>query len=171
MDERILTNKSEQKWQSDCKHYTVFISESCINKMIEMAQAHYPNEVGTSLVGSYSNDGFEAFVMDLAPLSTDSKGSRSSFYRGTTGLRQFFAKLRKTFSGKRYYVGEWHSHPHAAPIPSSIDDQNQSDIAKEIETNCPECILIIVGGILSNFNEIGVFAYSRKRGKITLSHT
>ena len=166
MEERILTNKPSLKWQSDCKQYTVFISETCLLKMTEMAQAHYPNEVGTSLVGCYSNDGFKATVLDLAPLSSDSKGWRTSFYRGTVGLRKFFAKLRKAFSGKRYYVGEWHSHPDASPIPSGTDDRNQLEIAKDTRTDCPECILLIIGG--KNFNEIGIFVYSRKRGKIIL---
>ena len=155
------------KWQSDCQQYTVLIAEFCLLKMMEMAQEHYPNEVGTSLVGCYSDNGFEASVLDLAPLSPDSKGRRTSFYRGTAGLRKFFAKLRQTFSGKRYYVGEWHSHPDGAPIPSGTDDRNQLDITTDTKTNCPECILIIIGG--PNFSELGVFVYSRKQGKVILS--
>lgn len=169
MDERILTNKSSLKWRTDCEQYTVLISESCLLKMTEIAQAHYPNEVGTSLVGCYSDSGFEASVLDLAPLSSDSKGTLTSFYRGIAGLPKFFAKLRKIFSGKRYYVGEWHSHPNAAPIPSGTDDKNQLEIANDMKTDCPECILVIIGGPLSNFNELGVFVYSRKRGKVILS--
>lgn len=137
--------------------------------MTDMAQTHYPNEVGTSLVGYYSNDGFEASILGLAPLSSDSKGSRTSFYRGTAGLRKFFAKLYQICSGKRYYVGEWHSHPDATPIPSGKDNRNQLEIAEDIETDCPECILVIIGGPFSNFNELGVFVYSRKRGKVILS--
>ena len=139
--------------------------------MTKMAQEHYPNEVGTSLVGCYSDDGFKASVLELAPLSSDSKGSRTSFHRGVVGLRNFFRKLRKKFSGRRYYVGEWHSHPNAAPIPSNTDNQNQLEIAEDMKTECPECILIIIGGTLSNFDEIGVFVYSRKRGRVTLHHT
>ena len=165
---RILTNKFSMKWQSECKRYTVLISESCFLKIKEMAQAHYPNEVGTSLVGCYSDDGFEASVLELAPLTPDSKGSHTSFYRGIAGLRKFFAKLRRTFSGKRHYVGEWHSHPGAAPLPSKTDDQNQGAIATDTKTDCPECILIIIGCTLSNVDEIGVFVYSRKRGRVVL---
>ena len=137
--------------------------------MMEMVRAHYPNEVGTSLVGCYSENGFEVSVLDLAPLSPDSKGSRTSFYRGVAGLGKFFIKLRQTFSGKRHYVGEWHSHPNAAPLPSQTDDLHQLAIAKDTNTGCPECILILIGHTLSNVNEIGVFAYSRKQGKVLLS--
>ena len=136
--------------------------------MTEMAQAHYPKEVGTSLVGCYSDDGFEASILELAPLSPDSKGSRTSFYRGVAGLRGFFTKLLRTYAGKRHYVGEWHSHPDAAPIPSDTDNRNQLEIALDTKTNCPECILIIIGGTFSNINEIGVFVYSRKRGRVML---
>ena len=167
MEERILMNKSSLKWHSECKKYTVYISEPCLFKMTEMAQEHYPNEVGTPLVGCYSDDGFKASVLDLAPLSPDSKGRRTSFYRGTVGLRKFFTKLRQTFSDKRHYVGEWHSHPDGAPTPSGTDDRNQLDITMDTKTNCPECILIILGG--PNFNEVGVFVYSRKQGKVILS--
>ena len=169
MDERILTNKPSLKWRSDCGQYTILISESCLAKITEIAQTHYPNEVGTSLVGCYSDNGFEAFVLDLAPLSSDSTGTLTSFYRGVAGLQKFFAKLRKIFSGKRYYVGEWHSHPNASSIPSGLDDRNQLAIARDGKTNCPECILVIIGGPFSNFNELGVFVYSRKRGKVILS--
>lgn len=136
--------------------------------MTKMAQTHYPNEVGTSLVGHYTDDGFEAFVLELAPLSPDSKGTRTSFYRGVDGLRTFFAKLRCAFKGKRHYVGEWHSHPDAAPSPSQTDDRHQLAIAADTKTDCPECILVILGGALSNFDAIGVFVYSRQHGRVML---
>jgi len=169
MGERILTGRTSLKWQSDCQKYTVRLSNACFLKMLEMAQAHSPKEVGTSLVGCYSDNGFEASVLDLAPLSPDSKGSRTSFYRGITGLRKFWTKLRKTFSGKRHYLGEWHSHPDAAPLPSQRDNRQQVAIAKDINTACPECILILIGHTLSDVDEIAVFVYSRKQGRIPLA--
>ena len=169
MGERILTDGTSLRSQSDCQKYTVRLSNACFLKITEMAQAHSPNEVGTSLVGCYSNNGFEASVLDLTPLSPDSKGSRTSFYRGVAGLKKFFTKLRQTFSGKRHYVGEWHSHPGAAPLPSQTDDRHQLAMAKDPNTACPECILIIIGHTLSNVDEIGVFVYSRKRGRVLLA--
>jgi len=136
--------------------------------MIKMARKHYPHEVGTSLVGRYSDDGFEAFILDTAPLSPDSRGSTISFYRGVAGLRKFFTKLRRVFDGKRYYVGEWHSHPNGSPLPSGLDNSNQFAIAHDRKTNCPECILVIIGGSLSSPAEIGVFVYSLTRGRVAL---
>lgn len=99
MGKAILTHTSSRKWRSVCKRWTVHLSTSCILAMTKMAQTHYPNEVGTSLVGHYTDDGFEAFVLELAPLSADSKGTRTSFYRGVDGLRTFFAKLRCASKG------------------------------------------------------------------------
>ena len=168
MGKRILTDGTILRWQSSCQKYTVRISKACVLKMLEMAQTHSPNEVGTSLVGYYSDNGFEASVLDLAPLSHDSKGSRTSFYRGIAGLRTFFTKLRETFNGKRHYVGEWHSHPDALPLPSQRDNRQLLEIAKDTNTKCPECILVLIGHTLSKVDEIGVFVYSRKRGRIPL---
>ena len=136
--------------------------------MIEIAQERYPEEVGSSLVGAYSRDGIEACVLDLAPLSLDSKGTPTSFYRGTAGLRGFYRKLRRRFFGRRYYVGEWHSHPDGATVPSDTDNTTQLDIAHDKKTGCPECILVIIGGTISSFDQIGVFVYSRERGRIVL---
>jgi len=133
-----------------------------------MARSHYPCEVGTSLVGCYSNDGFDATVLAMAPLSSDSKGSATSFYRGVKGLRGFFASLRRMYLGKRYYVGEWHSHPDASPIPSGSDDEDISAIASDTQVNCPECILVILGGNPYEVPELRVFVYSRKQGRIDL---
>ena len=169
MGKRILTDSTSLRWQSDCLKYTIRLSNACFLKMVEMAQAHTPKEVGTSLIGCYSDDGFEASLLDLAPLSSDSKGSRTSFYRGIDGLRRFFTKLRQNFGGKRHYVGEWHSHPDAVPFPSRRDDKQQLAIAKDTNTKCPECIRVIIGHTLSNVDEIGVFVYSRKRGRVLLA--
>ena len=168
MGKRILTIGPSYRWKSTCKRYTVIISKPCILKMSEIAQEHYPNEVGSSLVGAYSHDGFQAYVLEVAPLSSDSKGTPTSFYRGTAGLRGFYKKLRRGFFGRRYYVGEWHSHPDGTPFPSDTDNATQLNIAQDVNTACRECILVVIGGILSSFDQIGVFVYSRERGRVNL---
>lgn len=164
-----VNNGPPLKWQSKCGRYSVSISAACMAKTLQTARAHYPHEVGTSLVGHYSKDGFDAYVMDTAPLTPDSRGSPRFFHRGIGGLRRFYVRLRRRHRGKRHYVGEWHSHPGKPPIPSAIDDQSQASISASTETNCPESILVIVGGALLEEPELGVYVYSRRRGRVDLA--
>lgn len=45
-----------------------------------------------------------------------------------------------------FYVGEWHFHPNAAPTPSDTDHRSMRGIATSTRYNCPEPVLVIVGG-------------------------
>jgi len=155
-------------WRSACGSYTVVVAPPCLDDMLRLARNQLPNEIGTSLVGHYSRDRFRAFVTGLAPLSADSRGTPTSFHRGTRGLKAFFRALFQRFQGSRHYVGEWHSHPNGTAIPSGVDDRNQLAIAQDLQTDCPECILIVFAGDLLKAPELGVYVYSRMRGKIIL---
>ena len=155
-------------WQSTCGSYAVRIKPRAMRSMLRLAQEHFPHEVGTSLVGSYSDDGNLAIVQSLAPLTADSRGSRFSFLRGVLGLPEFFSRVYRRFSGHRHYVGEWHSHPRGQPIASATDDRNQAAIASDPAADCPECILVIVGGRPEEAPGLGVYVYSRERGRLDL---
>ena len=157
------------KWRSTCGRYTVLISPSCIEKLIHVSKQEYPNEIGTSLIGRYSEDGFDAIILDITPITSDSKRSGYSLIRGIKGLQLFFSSLRKSSGGQNYYVGEWHSHPDGSPVPSNIDDSTQHEIATDKRVHCPESILVIVGGNLHTAPKIGVFVYSRKNRRIDLN--
>lgn len=162
-------NRIPLKWKSKCSRYTVIISASCVESMLTTARNAYPKEIGTSLIGFYSDDGFDAFICELAPLPPDSKGLRGLFIRGVKGMSAFFKRLRNQYDGKRYYVGEWHSHPNGLPYPSeSLDSCTMSAISLDKRTNCPECILLIVGGDVFNSPQLGVYVYSRTKGRIDL---
>ena len=137
--------------------------------MLALARRHAPVEVGTSLIGRYSNDGWQAIVIGLAPLSEDSEGSRNEFYRGVKGLRLFYRHLLQRFHRQRHYVGEWHSHPNGPPSPSATDKANQDAIAKDHATECPEAILVILGGELSSRPDLRIFIQSRSHGLVALS--
>ena len=155
-------------WRSACGTYSVRIKMPAYRAMKKLAEKHSPVEVGTSLVGAYTYNGTLAIVHGLAPLTPDSRGWRTSFVRGITGLHTFFTRVYRRFCGKRHYVGEWHSHPHAAPSPSPTDDRNQTDIANDQSAECPECILVIIGGDLTHVPDLSVFVYSRTHGRIDL---
>lgn len=136
--------------------------------MLSLSEQHYPNEIGASVYGSYSRDGFEASVLGNAPIPSDSESHRCAFRRGGNGVANFFSNLFKMSHGCKHYVGEWHSHPGGPAEPSGIDDRSLLEIANNRVTNCPECILILVGGKIDQAPELGVFVYSRVQGRVTL---
>ncbi len=144
------------------------LSDACISEMLLLAKRHNPNEVGTSLVGRYSEDGYTAFVDRAAPLTPDSRGSRMAFSRGVSGLKKFFKTLVTASGMHAHYVGEWHTHPGGAPYPSHQDDESQGAISRDPKTCCPEVVLVIVGGDILTGIKVGVFVYSRQRGRIDL---
>jgi proteasome lid subunit RPN8/RPN11 len=162
-----MTLKLHSTWRSECGRYSVAFSQSCVDDMMGLAKKHFPLEVGTSLVGIYSDDGYVATVTGLAPLAHDSKGGRFTFTRGAAGLGEFFRQLFHRSGGREHYVGDWHSHPGGAPSPSSIDSENAAAIADDDRALCPECILAILA-LDERSSELGVFVYSRKHGRIVL---
>lgn len=155
--------------QSPNKHYNVYLEIACFEKITKIAKKFYPNEIGSSLVGNYSADGFKAYITDIAPISSDSISTKTSFNRGIDGLKNFFESLKSKFGYSKHYIGEWHSHPDGEPQPSTTDDKNQFAVSKDPKTNCPESILLIIGRKFTETDDIGIFIYSTKNGRVILS--
>lgn len=164
----MISNKKYFKWASLCGRYTVYLSEKCYLKILVISKQFLPNEIGSSIIGHYSYYGFEAYIEDLSPLSIDSISNRFLFLRGVKGLKEFYEELNKKHLQKKYYIGEWHSHPDGAPTPSSTDDINQLAISNDRKTKCPESILVIIGDNIKKDPSYNIFVYSKKRGKIQL---
>ena len=163
-----MKNHPHSVWRTEDGVYTVTVEYACFESMLQLAGERAPVEVGTSLVGSYTDDGHHAYVRSLAPLTPDSQGGRFTFQRGVAGLRDFFRKVFKRSRGMTHYVGEWHSHVGGAPIPSGTDDTNTMEIARDPSALCPECILVILA-LREKKVELGVYVYSRKHGRLTLA--
>lgn len=73
-------------------------------------------------------------------------GSAAHFVRSTenhcAALEDFFNKTGKDYS-RFNYLGEWHSHPNHAPIPSATDITSMYDLVGE-ERNISFAVLLIV---------------------------
>lgn len=64
--------------------------------------------------------------------------------RGIKGLARWLHKLWHRRA--EYYLGEWHFHPNAMPVPSDVDTESMLGIAKSEGYKCPEPVLFLVGG-------------------------
>ena len=49
-------------------------------------------------------------------------------------------------------LGEWHYHPNASSLPSGIDNKQMIKLSRDKKLNCPEPILIIIGGYKDNWS-------------------
>jgi integrative and conjugative element protein (TIGR02256 family) len=161
-------HSNDRTWRSNCGRYTVLADGDCLGQITDYARNALPNETGAVLIGSYSDDGYTARIEDTGPLPPDSKGMPCSFQRGVSGLKGFLSKIFSHSSGKRHYIGEWHSHPGGAPSPSNTDDITLHAICKDVKSDCPETILLLISIFPHRGPRFGVLVYSRHNGKLVL---
>lgn len=139
-----MSISTELMFQTEDEKYGMKICKKFVNRILAYCQNASPNETGGIMVGYYSDDLRWAIVTDITGPTVDSIFKRNFFYRGIKGLQKFLnSKWKKK---KQYYLGEWHFHPFSLPIPSQIDNMQMRSFANNRFLNCPEPILMILGG-------------------------
>jgi [CysO sulfur-carrier protein]-S-L-cysteine hydrolase len=101
-------------------------------------------EIGGLLMGEHVGD--DAFrVVDISVQRTG--GSIASFVRDPTShdaqLKAFFARTKGDFE-RFNYLGEWHSHPMFAPVPSETDCRSMQSIVDNPEVGANFVVLLVV---------------------------
>lgn len=117
--------------------------DELLNSLVEKGKSHYPNEFGGFLVGYYANNNMHLLITDsIYPKSF--KASKYSFERSTKGIEK---KLGNYFEGtpKKFYVGEWHTHPDNSPIPSTTDISAINAIINNKDACLANPVLLIIG--------------------------
>lgn len=102
-----------------------------------------PNETGGIIIGKYSDDRLTAYISEISNPPDDSVKKKTFFKRGIRGLQK---RLDTLWKDSYYYLGEWHYHPDSLPTPSSSDIKQMISFSQNKKLNCPEPILIIIGG-------------------------
>jgi integrative and conjugative element protein (TIGR02256 family) len=101
-------------------------------------------EIGGVLMGEHV-DGETFRLVDFT--AQMSGGTRACFIRRPeehrAELDKFFAKTAMDYA--RYnYLGEWHSHPSFAPVPSPTDCETMQDIATDPAVGVNFVVLLVV---------------------------
>jgi proteasome lid subunit RPN8/RPN11 len=103
-----------------------------------------PREIGGVLMGEHVKD--ETFrLLDFT--AQMSGGTQACFIRRPEehrkALTAFFAKHGNDYA--RYnYLGEWHSHPSFAPVPSPTDFETMQEITTDPDVGAHFAILLVV---------------------------
>jgi proteasome lid subunit RPN8/RPN11 len=122
---------------------SISIDENLINELIEIGKKHYPKEFGGFLVGNYVNDFKQLNITDTI-LPRKYKATKYLFQRDTFGIDG----LLKSFyneTPKKYYVGEWHTHPDNLPILSNTDINAVNTINNYKEVAIQNPVFLIIG--------------------------
>lgn len=89
--------------------------------------------------------GDEFHVVDISVQRTG--GSIASFVRDPASheaqLKAFFARTKSDFT-RFNYLGEWHSHPMFAPVPSETDCQSMQSIVDNPDVGANFVVLLVV---------------------------
>ena len=131
------------------KKFSIELAHIYIEQIVAVVDESGSYETGGILIGNYTSDLTTAIITKISGPPTDSKRGRTWFNRGTKGLNTL---IKQYWRKSQYYLGEWHFHPNSEPNPSRQDILQMKEIACSKKYNCPEPILIIIGGALGKFS-------------------
>lgn len=123
--------------------YGVKISNQKLQYLHDLCKKSHPCETGGILIGRYSENLKWAEIMAATGAPMDSRRTPYAFIRSTKGIP---ALLKSAWKKRQYYLGEWHYHPDSSPKPSEIDLKTMYNLSKNEDLNCPEPVLLIIGG-------------------------
>lgn len=136
-------------FQDNSRLYSINLSKEAYKQMLCYCNKANPYETGGVLIGNYSSNQAVANILQITPPPKNSKHAKCNFHRGSSGLKKV---LDEVWKQGQYYLGEWHYHPNASSLPSSLDRSQMIRLSQDKRLNCPEPILIIIGGSKDNWN-------------------
>jgi len=143
------------------------MGDEVVGTLSRMCQEGLPLETGGILTGYYTADHSTAVVMTAEPAPEDSRRSSRWFERGVRGLKErLFGLWDRPVEDCRYYIGEWHLHPLGPAVPSVQDRQQMMSISESF-ADCPEPVLIVVGGD-SEAWEVGLWVFPKGEDSVEL---
>lgn len=110
----------------------VYVSKRLQDTLNKERIAYGNDETGGCLCGCYDRDRRIIYVFAHIPAPPDSKHTPTSFERGTEGLNEKKQQIAQRTYYQVRYIGEWHSHPHSATRPSSLDKEQFAKLNKEL---------------------------------------
>lgn len=153
-------------WSSD-QRFGLKITAVQISKLLEICKCVGDQETGGIVIGFYTDLHNCAVVTDVSNAPQDSSSGSNWFQRGKYGLQEWLNHLW-TRKRKQYYLGEWHFHPFSTPIPSQTDVIQMEQIANSDLYQCPEPLLLIIGGNPVDQWDLKIYAFPRSRPSLEL---
>jgi integrative and conjugative element protein (TIGR02256 family) len=136
------------------------ISDNMVQEMINEGRIRYPAEFGGVLVGRYSGKGRLAIVEQFI-LPVKYSASKYHFERDSVGLYEQLTVFYQR-EPSLIYIGEWHTHPNAPPVPSNTDLKAMRELANDQNVMISNPILLIIG-ITAKKSSVGAYFFTNNK--------
>jgi len=144
--------------------FAVLIDLTQMAHLLERCANANDYETGGILMGYYNEKLDTATVIRVVGAPDDSRRGRTWFHRGVLGLQDLILGLWS--KQRHYYLGEWHYHPNGSPEASTVDVRQMEEIASSRSYQCPEPILLIIGGNPRGSWSVQVTVFKRSSGSL-----
>ena len=141
---------SERVIRDRCAGYDVRISEAawqamlgCIDRSRRRCKPDV--ETGGLLFGEWDDATRVIWVTDASEPPPDSRASRCRFVCGTSGTAEMNKDKRARSRGSVHFVGMWHTHPDAPPLPSDVDLSGAAEMVNSVDPPIRQALILIVG--------------------------
>ncbi len=134
-----------------------WISDNALRQMVALADAKFPNETGGMLIGYIAETG-DAVVLDIVGPGPTAQHARYSFVPDSEYQQIELESRFHGSQGRRTYLGDWHTHPSSAPLPSYRDKRTLAKIAAEPASQTSTPLMVILGKVDSCWT-IGAMKY------------
>ncbi len=118
-------------------------------------------ETGGLLFGERDDAAQLLWITDASGPPPDSRASRYGFECGIQGTAALNVAKRTQSHGSVQFVGTWHTHPEAAPLPSQIDLAGMAQIVTSVDPPINKALLVIVGHTPRHAS-IGAYLFRRQ---------
>ena len=125
--------------------YIIVIEDSVIKEINRYKQFSNQNESGGILLGKKLKGKKELHIVDISKPNKHDSSSRFYFVRNAKAAQKIIKKKWKKSNGYVNYIGEWHTHREAKPIPSKVDIDSYKRISIEKSSLYGETINLIIG--------------------------
>lgn len=123
----------------------LWVAESAMGLMLELADRHYPFETGGMFLGYEAGNG-EAVVTHLIGPGPRAKHSRFRFSPDSEYQQAELETHFRATNGRETYLGDWHTHPHSNSRLSWVDKKTLARIAKTPASGTRNPLMAILGG-------------------------
>lgn len=143
------------------KGLDIIFEEGFLKELSQLGIKKYPNEFGGFLIGHYENNN-KSLVITGTILPKKYKGTPNLFNRSSLGIEEQLKDIYEE-EPKKYYVGEWHTHPNGSTRYSQTDLNAMIEISNCKTVSIKNPVLLILGINKAEIIDFGFYIYDDKK--------